>query len=265
MHFSNRPDHALITVYGDTLKRNIEKAVTLYQPDRDIRVLAPETPETLESAAKNSVLIFVGLRGMDDPAVALGRPLQSNQMIPGEIVAVYLGEGEKPRMEIMERGFDGCITLEDMKHPGFKKYLSYKIGKGVRRLDGLIQEEEYARLSDALSIAPVSMIIFDNDKKAVFVSDHYFRAYPRIAPRLIRGLRVYDAFEMMAKEEGLMHDDERYENIQRFWHNLDGGVEFTLDNGMSYRLKAIPLPNNRGTVVIGQNMTNFIGKGHVAD
>ena len=96
--------------------------------------------------------------------------------------------------------------------------------------------------------------MFDTDKRAVFVSDHYFRAYPRIAPRLIRGLRVYDAFEMMAKEENMDEDDARYARLRHFWHNMSGNVEFTLDDGKSYRLKAVDLPNKRGTVITGQRI-----------
>ena len=104
------------------------------------------------------------------------------------------------------------------------------------------------------------MIIFDVDKRAVFISDHYFRAYPRIAGRLVRGLSVYDAFDMMAREEGLQQEDPLYEKLQRFWYNLNDSIEFRLETGVSYRLKAVQLPSRRGTVLMGQNISGYVDK-----
>jgi hypothetical protein len=257
MTIAAKSDHALITVYGDTPQRDIAKSLSLYLPDKDIRILEPDSIETLESAAKNSVLIFIGINNAGDPNLALGKQLQENPLISADIIAFALQDQNLSSIEVMSRGFDSYITAQESRKIEFKLFLSTKIGKGTRRLNTQIQEEGFRRLNDALSIAPVSMVIFDSDKRAVFVSDHYFRAYPKIAPRLIRGLRVYDAFEMMAKEENLSPEDPRYEQIQRFWHNLNGSIEFTLDDGTSYRLKAEPLPNKRGTVVTGLNISTL--------
>lgn len=258
MFLENRPEHALITIYGDTSSQDISRAVTLYLPERDIRILSPTDEETLVQASQNSVVIFVGISGADDPNLRIARKLQDHRLVVADIIAFCTDSHDLTAMQVMGHGFDGCITLEDTSLVEFKKYIAAKINKGARRLSGLIQEEEFRRLNDALSIAPISMIIFDADKRAVFVSDHYYRAYPKSAPRLIRGLRVYDAFEMMVREEGLEPNDERYEQIKQFWYNLDGKIEFTLDNGVSYRLKAIQLPSNRGTVIIGQNITEYM-------
>lgn len=255
MPFSQNSEHALITVYGDNKAQDMEKAISLYLPDRDIKILAPDCKETLESAAQNSVMVFIGLNSPTDPNLNLGKTLQDNPTIPSDIVAFYLEKDPPPTIEVKARGFDSYLCLEDADCIEFKQYLAAQIAKGARRLERYIQDDQYRRLNDALSIAPVSLIIFDEDKKAVFVSDHYYRAYPKIAPRLIRGLRVYDAFAMMAEEEGLLPDDDRFERIQKFWHNLNGSVEFTLDDGRSYRLKAEILPGKQGTVVTGQNIT----------
>lgn len=257
MFSPNKTQHALITIYGDNEARNVNKTISLFSPDREIKILEPTDEDMLENAAANSVLVFIGLNGPDDPALRLGRKLQDNRMVVADIMAYDLSAEGIPYMEVLGKGFDNLIKPESTETLEFKKFLSSKIAKGIRRLEGLILEEEYRRLNDALSIVPVSMIIFDNEKRAVFVSDHYYRAYPKIAPRLIRGLRVYDAFEMMAQEEGLTSDDPRYERIRQFWLNLDGKIEFTLDDGVSYRLKAIKLPGNRGTIITGQNITNY--------
>lgn len=265
MHAQNRSDHALITIYGDNDDKIIAKALHDLNLDRDTKILEPDSLETLVLAASNSALIIIGVFSDDDPNLALANMLENNLAVSADVIAFCSDSVSLPLISILAKGFAGCVFERDAAATSdFKPYLNAQVMRGVRRLEELIHEDEYRRLSDALSIAPVSIIIFDADKRAVFVSDHYFRAYPRIAPRLIRGLRVYDAFEMMAREEGLDQNDERYATIRQFWHNLSGTVEFTLDDGTSYRLKAMPLPQNRGTLVTGQNMTGYVRKVHGA-
>jgi len=258
MPFSEPSDHALITIYGDNASEALSQAVSLYLPDKDIRILAPQDKEMLLSAAQNSALVIIGLSSHTDPYLNLGRTLQEDLRISSDVIAFYLADDPPKAVDVLARGFDCFLTLKDAESIEFKQYLAAQIHKGARRLARHIKEDQYRRLSDALAIAPVSLIVFDKDKKAVFVSDHYFRAYPRIAPRLIRGLRVYDAFQMMAEQEGLKPNDERYERIQSFWYNLNGTVEFTLDDGRSYRLKAEKLSADQGTIVTGQNITGYI-------
>ena len=261
MFLNSRPDHALITVYGDNEQGEIARAISVFLPDRDIKLLAPDDSETLIQAAQNSVLTFIGLEGAEDLNIKLARKLKEHRMIVSDVIAFCLFDTHTVRpIQIMAQGFDACIAREDAKMIDFKMFLAAKIVTGAQRLSGLIREEEYRRLNDALSIAPISMIIFDADKRAVFVSDHYFRASSKIAPRLSRGLRVYDAFDMMIAEEAIGPDDPRYEKIRQFWYNLDGSVEFTLDDGTTYRMRAFQLPSGRGTVVTGQNMSGYLYK-----
>lgn len=258
MFFSNQTDYALITIFGDNDVKAMNGAVSVCLPGTDVKILEPENAETLEQAAQNSMLVFIGISHNDDTNLKLGKVLQNNRLIVADVIA-FCHEGvDLDNIEVLSKGFDGCVKSVGARTIEFKHYLSSKISKGSERLARLIQEEEYRRLSDALSLAPFSMIVFDKDKRAVFVSDHYFRAYPKIAPRLIRGLRVHDAFEIMITEEGVKPEDPRYDHIRQFWHNLNGSVEFSLDTGVSYRMKAYQLPNNRGTAVIGQNITKEI-------
>ncbi|MEM7618691.1 MAG: hypothetical protein AAF244_04840 [Pseudomonadota bacterium] len=257
MPTQKRNEHALITIYGDNKEHLITQTINEYIPDRDVKILAPECPETLAVAAQNSALVFIGISNENDPHMEISRSLDDDSMVAADVIAFCFEGCKFCGINLLSRGFDCFISQSDTQKPDFKRYLASKLSKGMRRLEGVIQREEFSRLSNALSVAPVSMIIFDADKRAVFVSDHYFRAYPRIAPRLIRGLRVYDAFEMMAEEEGLHQDDERYGDIRNFWHNLSGSVEFTLDDGTSYRLKAFSLPNNTGTLVTGQRRSVY--------
>lgn len=256
MFLLDKIEHALVTVYGDNPARDIAAMIARHIPDKDLRILTPGSPETLEQAARNSALTFIGFQSAKDPNLHLVLPLRETRMVACDIVAYALGDFEFEPMAIMGLGFDNCLTAADSRMPGFQKFLLHKIATGSRRLSGLILEEEYRRVCDALSSAPASMMIFDADKRTVFISDHYFRAYPKIASRLVRGLSVYDVFDMMAREEGLGPEDEVYEKTQRFWYNLEGSVEFQL-KGVFYRVKAVQLPNRRGTVVMAQNISGY--------
>ena len=257
MPYSDKNEHGLITIYGDTEEETISKAIWSCIPDRDIRILKPQDKETLEQAAQNSALVIIRIESETDPNFVLSRALQESRLVVADIIAVCPDNFKMPNVEVMGKGFDLCLRDKEMFSEAFKKFMRHKVATGSRRLAGLISEEEYRRVCDALSNAPASMIVFDADKRAVFVSDHYFRAYPKIAPRLIRGLSVYDSFAMMMKEEGIPDEDPRYEKLQKFWHNLEGSIEFTLDNGRTYRLKAVRLPAQRGTVVTGQNISDY--------
>lgn len=251
--------YGLITVYGPGNEKKVAKALETALNDRDVRIMTPGDEKTLMQAAANSMAIFIALERPDDGKARLARRLQENRMVHGDIIAFGLFQPQPDfcLVDLLGQGFDGVLTPADTAHIGFRKYLQQLLARGARRLSTQILDEEYRRICDALSNAPSSMIVFDADKRAVFVSDHYFRAYPKIAPRLIRGLSVYDAFEMMMREEGLPRNDQRFAELQAFWHNLEGSIEFALETGISYRLKAVKLPNNRGTVVTGQNISDY--------
>lgn len=245
-----------MTVYGDTAAQEIARIISGYIPDKDLRILTPKDPQMLEQAAQNSVLTFLGLHGPDDPHIALIRNLKENRLVVCDVIAFCHNDKDIHPVKMLGKGFDLCISASETAIPEFKNLLLQKITSGSRRLSGLILEEEYRRVCDALSNAPASMMIFDADKRAVFISDHYFRAYPRIASRLVRGLSVYDAFAMMAKEEGLTPEDPLYEKLQQYWYSLNGSLEFTIKD-VSYRLKAVQLPNRRGTVLMAQNISGY--------
>jgi hypothetical protein len=257
MILSDKTEYAMIAVYGDDASQTLAKTVNSSISDRDIKVLTPGNPETLEQAAQNSVLILITIKSESDPNLALAGGLKENRLVTGDLIACLTGSNALTHIEIMARGFDSVVTVKESGEPSFGRFLQSKIAVGNRRLSALILEEEYRRLSDTISNAPASMIIFDEDKRCVFVSDHYFRAYPRIADKITRGISVYDAFDLMTKEEGMPPDDPLYARLQHFWYNLEGTLEFTLDRGTSYRLKAVRLPNKRGILVMAHNISNY--------
>ena len=258
MRKSGHQDHHLVTLYADTEKQDLHSLFGSITPDKDTRILSPQDEDALLQAAQNSSLIVIGIKNQKDSNINIARLLKDNRMVVADVMAVFLQkEGMNP-FEIMARGFDICVSLEECQQVEFKSILKQRLIQGSRRISGFILEEEYRRFSDALSCAPTSVIVFDQEKRIVFVSEHYFRAYPQSAPRLVRGLSVYDAFEMMSFEENMLPGDPRYPDIRQFWYDLSGDIEFTLDNGISYRMKATPLPNDRGTIVTAQNITEYV-------
>ncbi len=255
--FENQ-EHHLIAIYGDTENESVNSLISAAMPDKDTRVLTPQSEDALSQAAQHSSLVIITLKNMDDQRVRVVKTLKENRMIVADIIAVIEDPQNIDTYALMSKGFDLCVPLEDFKSRNFRTILKQKLAQGTRRLSGFILEEEYRRFSDALSCAPASVIVFDQEKRIVFVSEHYFRAYPQSAQRLVRGLSAYAAFDMMSKEEDLSESDPRYDDIREFWYSLSGSIEFTLDNGVSYRLKAVQLPNNRGTIVTALNITEYV-------
>ncbi|NJS15570.1 MAG: hypothetical protein HC788_14455, partial [Sphingopyxis sp.] len=124
---------------------------------------------------------------------------------------------------------DACVTLEDTKAIEFKKFLSHKISRGAERLSSLIKEEEFRRFNDALSISPTSMIIFDADKRAVFVSararlgEDIFPVLDSVRTESPRGRRE-QAVEQVADDRERDHAGEHLANLERPLAAQDGAV-----------------------------------------
>lgn len=252
--------HHMLTIYNDPADQSFSEMISEILPEKDMRILLPKDESALLQAAQNSSLVIIILQNEKDYDVNLAKRLKDDRMVVADILAVMQSEDREALFSILSKGYDGSFTISQCEDPLFKKILKRRMAQGSKRLAGFILEEEYRRFSDALSCAPTSVMVFDREKRIVFVSEHYYRAYPVSAPRLIRGISVYEAFEMMSKEEKISENDPRYDEIRSFWYNLSGDVEFTLDNGISYRLKATMLPNDRGTIVTAQNITEYVKK-----
>ncbi len=252
-------DHHLITVYGDCDERLVEKAVSRCTPEKDTRILCPKDEEALAQAARNSSLILICIDDAAHKHARLARFLKEERTVFAEVVAVLRKSTPEDVMKIQAKGFSVCIPLDMLDGIDFEKILKIRLKDGGKRLGSMLVEEEFRQFSEALSNAPISIIVFDQDKRIVFVSEHYYRAYPKSAPRLIRGLSVFEAFEMMSSEEELLSKDpEDLETLKRFWYSLSGDVEFTLKNQQSYHIRAVPLSSGRGTIVTTHNITPYV-------
>ena len=259
MPTTDHSDHHLITVYADCEQGLVERLVNNAVQDKNTRVLCPTDPDALLQAAKNSSLIIICLNDAQDQNIRIARYLKEERGHVAEIIAV-LREGDiKDVLKVQANGFALCVPYEHTQSTDFEKLFRHRVREGGKRLTSILVEEEFRQFSEALSSSPVSIIVFDHEKRIVFVSEHYYRAYPKSAPRLVRGLSVYEAFEMMSDEEELLSKDpEDLEVLKRFWYSLSGDVEFTLKNHRTYHSRAVPLTGERGTIVTTQNITPYI-------
>lgn len=252
-------EHHLVSIYAEEQGVDIEKKLSQILPQKATKVLMPSDAEMLVQASRNCSLTIVAVWNSTlKNAEKLAKKLSHERMIVNDIIALKMEELEADDITLQSYGFDLTLTQADLERLETKTLLRLCIKKGSQRLRSLLLEEEYRRFSDALSCAPTSVLVFDNDKRLVFVSEHYFRSYPKSAPRLVRGLSVYDAFDMMSREEGVLPDHPLHATLREFWYGLNDDLEFTLDSGISYRLKAAPLPDQRGTIVTAQNVTEYV-------
>lgn len=234
----------------------VQKFRTLLN-DKDYKLIAPTDINTLLQASRNSALVIICLDGLLPESQDYALKLQEDRQVCCDIVGIK-DTSEGLNNSLYLKGYDMFFSPEDFHDNDLKKLIMRRIGIGSMRIAQMINEEEHRRFIDALSCAPASVMVFDADKRIVFVSEHYFRAYPKSAPRLCRGLSVYDAFDMMSREEGLSQDNEIFKKVKAFWHNLNGQIEFTLDTGVSYRLTAVQLSNQRGTILTAVNISDLV-------
>lgn len=252
-------DHHLITVYGDWDDEIVQKTVSRLIPEKDTRILCPTDEEALAQAARNSSLILVCVDDAAHKNARLARFLKEERTVFADVIAILRKGSIEDVMKMQAKRFSVCVPLDLVDSHDFEKTIKNRLKEGGKRLSSMLVEEEFRQFSEALSNAPISIIVFDQDKRIVFVSEHYYRAYPKSAQRLIRGLSVFEAFEMMSSEEELLSNDpEDLETLKRFWYSLSGDVEFTLKNQQSYHIRAVPLSSGRGTIVTTHNITPYV-------
>ncbi len=260
MAISEKSQHHLITLYGDKAIGAVTGIISAMLPDKNSRILTPEHEDGLLQAARNSSLIIIVLDNINDHNITLVRNLKNDRYVVADVLAVVLSNDEDHIFECLTRGFDMAFSLNNCRDGAFRGILKQRLNTGGRRMQSFVLEQEYARINAALSSAPISLIVVDHEKRIVFISEHYFRAYPKSASSIARGMTIHDAFELIMKEELVDTESVLYTKLQRFWFNLNGVLEFSFDDGVSYRLEAVNLPGNQGTLVSSQNITSFVRK-----
>ncbi len=216
------------------------------------------------------------LTGLDEQTLGaeLGRalllllPVDAGGFIPGPALAQALprrdalaivGVAREPGdfAGALAAGCQLVFTYDMMGDERLVPVLQGMIQRGVARLQNRAQIEEYRRFKASLTASPDAFIVFDENRKVFFVSDHYHRAYPRCADRMVRGIDVMEAFEMLCVDQGLRPPDPQYEAMKSFWNALEGQREFTMADGRIWRVTAARLAEGQGTIVTTTDVTLY--------
>ncbi len=249
-----------IIVYGDREEQIITKGIWSLVAGQDIPILNPNTVEELAEKALEALLILIVIHAEDDPNIELARPLALQKDVVCGIVAITDDATVRQRIKVMAQGFDSIFNTSLMENRDFRRILMNKIEKGMTRLNNRAQEAEYRRFKASLAASPDAFIVFDENRKIFFVSEHYRKAYPQNGYRMVRGLDVMEAFEMCCVEQDVSEDDPRYEKMKKFWTDLTGQAEYEMDDGRIWRMKCRHLLGGMGTIVTTTDITDYVNQ-----
>ncbi len=257
LNLAPHPEKYAVAVYGDDQDRTISKTLWHLMPQNRVEIKEISSIEELEGAALSAVLIFVMITSESDPNRHLGALLINNKQVVCSTIALTREPDYVKRIEIMASGFDDIFSADHLDTPEMKTVLHNLVEKGVIRQTNKRQHEEYQRFAASLSASPDAFIVFDENRKLFFVSDHYRRAYPESSEGLVRGLDVMEAFEMLNSEYRTADYVEGYEMMKKFWEELDGECEFSLQDGRVWRIKAAHLAKGLGTIITTTDITHY--------
>lgn len=246
-----------VAIFGDSKDQATTKRVWTLLSSFELKLASVSTLAELENIVPDAVLILIKIQDLNDNNVELARMITENPRAVANIFALVDEADPDEKIKILAKGFDAIFHTEILDYPEFKQVLLNSVEKGFVSLENRIQQEEYHRFKAALSASPNAFIVFDQNNKIFFVSEHYQNAYPLSGPRMLRGVDVMDAFEMAAAEEGVDIHDSRYIAMRSFWSQLDGEIEFPMNNGRIWQMKAKKLPGGQGTIVTTIDITRF--------
>lgn len=246
-----------VVVYGDGEERELAKLLFSLIPGLDVRFLMPDSRETLLQEAYHSAIVFILVNDASDDKIQLAKELTEIPGIVADIIAITPEQEIRKRLHMLTYDFDNIFNWEILNSDDFRHIFTHKLEKGIMRLNARIQEDEYRTFKAFLSVSPDAFIVFDKNKRLLFVSDHYIKAYPSSASTFVRGTPVQTIFDTASKEAGLSESDPRYIAARKFWATLQGQFEYHQDNGRVHRLIAAPMPDGEGTIVTTTDITLY--------
>lgn len=212
--------------------------------------------------APNASLIILAAETPGDEACQLALSLSANPGIAANLVCFAPQADVEGRIKFLTYGFNYAFSYEFMKYPDFRQVMLSKLKRGAHGIENRAQNEEYRRFRASLSASPDAFIVLDEDNKIFFVSHHYKRAYPQSAHKLVRGLHIHDAFEMLSSEQGIPPSEPRYPALKRFWTELTGTLEFDTGDGRVWRVSAAKLDEGQGTIITTTDITLYVKQKH---
>lgn len=259
---SSPPEKYIVAVYGDDDDQSISKILWHLLPQSRVEIKKLSSIEELEDVALYAVLVFVVINDENDPNRHLGSLLVNNKRVVCSAIAIAKESDYIMRIAIMASGYDAIFSAEHLDTREMRAVLHNLVEKGVIRQLNKRQTEEYERFAASLSASPDAFIVFDENRKLFFVSDHYRRAYPESSHKLKRGLDVMEAFRMLYEQHGPSDSIKDFDAMKAFWEELDGVREFELADGRVWRIKAAKLAQGLGTIVTTTDITQYIKQQH---
>jgi signal transduction histidine kinase len=226
--------------------------------EMDLSLVTLEQVDDFDRFAEHAVLIFVNKTPQKLTKAAHFPTLKmKNDRIVCDILAFADSATTKDRMSWLSDGYDGALNREFVEYDTFKTMFQNRIHKGFIHLENRIQQEEYTQFKAALSASPDAFIVLDNRNKVFFVSQHYKKAYPVNGHKLVRGMDITAAFEMLCAEHNVFPGDTMYDIMYKFWSQPKGEIEFSMGSENIWRLSAAPLPNSRGTIITTTDISAY--------
>jgi len=246
-----------VAIFGDNEKQQATKAIWSLLSSHDLKLASVNSVEELEKIAPDAVLIVIRTQGEDDRNNEMARRFLTDPRVVADVIALTEEPDVKERVKILSAGYDSIFNMDFLEWPEFKTVLLNRVEKGYISLENRIQQEEYRRFKASLSASPDAFIVFDENNKLFFVSEHYLKAYPQCGDRLVRGTGVMEAFEMCSAEQGVTAGDPRYKYLRAFWSRMDGEAEFVTNDGRVWHIKTRKLPDGQGTIVTTTDITRY--------
>ncbi len=246
-----------LVVHDTAPDSSLGKSLWALLAGQDIHFVLAKTQEELLKEALSASLIILAPRNPGDEICQMAMTLGGNHAITAELMGFAPNADVETRVKFLTYGFDYAFNEEFMKFADFRQVILKKMDKGRTRLDNRRQDEEYRRFRASLSASPDAFIVLDENNKIFFVSQHYKRAYPQSANRLVRGLDITEAFDMLSHEQGVFPGDPRYQAMHSFWERLEGVQEFETIDGRIWRMKASRLDEGQGTIITTTDITSY--------
>lgn len=246
-----------VIVYGDNQNLNIKQLVWALLSGRDFLLVTPENEAELREQMLHCALLILHIDSTSSPLCQLADELASDPTFVGGLLAIGQNLSAADRLKLLSFGFESAFNYEMLEDPLFRAALIRKFDKAVTRIENKSQQEEYHRFRAALSASPDAFVIFDENNKLFFASDHYVRAYPVNGDKIYKGMDVLEAFDLLAKEQHVDESAPEYEYMRIFWETLEGQMEFKLYNGNTWRITARKLPDNLGSIITTTDITTY--------
>lgn len=246
-----------VILYGDDGEPSLADLLRTLLAGHDIRLETAVSVEELQCKAPDAALILIRTAGENDPHNDLARLFMQEPRVVADIVALTGARGIEERLRILASGFDAIFNTDFFDYPELRNILMHRVEKGFTGLENRIQQEEYRRFKAALSASPDAFIVFDENRRLFFVSEHYRKAYPLSGSRFERGLDVMDAFDMCCAEQDLPQDDPQYLAMREFWTALEGEADYIMQDGRIWHMKARKLPDGQGTIVTTADISRY--------